>query len=124
MNNQEITDHSLHLLVDGQLDAASCKKLQQQIDASPQLQQKLKRIIETRELVSLAYLQEKAPAPTPRKPTALFATPAYAAIAASIIMAIGLMLGWAGHQFFQPDQLVVARAIPKGWRWLAIARRK
>jgi len=110
MNNQEITDHSLHLLVDGQLDAASCKKLQQQIDASPLLQQKLKSIIEIRELVSLAYLQEKAPAP--HKSGALLASPTYAAIAASIIMAIGLMLGWVGHQFFQPDPLIIARAIP------------
>ncbi len=109
MNHQEITDHSLHLLVDGQLDDATRRQLEQQIKASPELQKKLKNIVEIKELVGLAYVQ---PQPVERRSARKLFFNQYnlAALAASLIMAIGLILGWTGHELYQQKHIVVANA--------------
>ena len=58
MNNNDTHEHNLYLLVDGQLDEASKKKLMDKVNTSPQLKQKLADISKVKELVSLAYAQE------------------------------------------------------------------
>jgi len=109
MNNREITDHSLHLLVDGQLDSASKKVLKKQIQNSPELQQKLKDITEIKELVSLAYVQEK-PKPLNSFGFSLLKPASMVGIAASLIMTIGLALGWMAHQQYENPVYVVAKS--------------
>ncbi len=109
MNNSEITDHSLHLLVDGQLDSATKKKLKIQIQKSPELQQKLKNITEIKELIGLAYVQEK-PEPMSRNGSSFFTQNSMMGIAASLIMTIGLALGWIAHQQYDNTLYVVAKS--------------
>ena len=109
MNNREITDHSLHLLVDGQLDSASKKILKKQIQNSPELQQKLKNITEIKELISLAYVQEK-PKPLNSVNLSMLKPASMMGIAASMIMTIGLMIGWLAHQQYENPVYVVAKS--------------
>lgn len=103
MNHREITDHSLHLLVDDQLDPLSRKKLLDQVAESPELQQKLKNIHEVRELLALAYIQEKPrgeqSTPENVKPYSWF----MGSLAASFVLVVGLTLGWFGHDLLITD---------------------
>ena len=108
MNNKEITDHSLHLLVDGQLDQASAKRLKKEIETSPELQKKLKKITEIKELISLAYVQEK-PEPVTNRKFLMFNPAPVVALAASLIMVVGLTLGWFAHSQYEGPQYVVAQ---------------
>lgn len=109
MNNKQITDHSLQLLVDNQLDEISRVKLIKQIDKSPDLQQKLKQLTELKELIGLAYIQElPRRSVTDRKSS--FDPSFFVALAASLIMALGLTLGWFAHQQYGPQQIDVAKA--------------
>ena len=109
MNNKEITDHSLHLLVDNQLDPASKKSLKKVIAESPELQQKLKHITEVKELVALAYIQENPRVAWTIAKTAESKSSFFAALAASVIMTIGLALGWFAHQQYESEVYVVAK---------------
>lgn len=112
MNVENINEHNLHLLVDGQLDAVTLQALQEKIDTSPELQQKLRNIIELKELTSLAYLQEQpALVKTVARP-ATINRPSFAAIAAILILMIGLTFGWMGHQYLQGDKIQVASVTP------------
>jgi intracellular sulfur oxidation DsrE/DsrF family protein len=101
MNNNENNQHNLYLLIDGQLDAASSKKLMEKVNASPELKQKLADISKVKELISLAYTHE-VPRPAPLNARS---TPSYSsffvALAASLIMGLGGMMGWMTHQHYQ-----------------------
>lgn len=108
MNHKEITDHSLQLLVDNQFDIASRDKLLNQIEASPELQQKLKQLTELKELVGSAYIQEK-PKRSATVNKTILGPKLFVAIAASLIMTFGITLGWFSHQQYESDRIVVAK---------------
>ena len=108
MNNKEITDHSLHLLVDNQLDPASKKRLKKEVEACSELQQKLRNINEVKELVALAYIQESPRTSWTESNAAMTNTSFFVAVAASVMMVIGLTLGWFAHQQYQAEVYVVA----------------
>lgn len=102
MNNKEITDHSLYLLVDGQLDQVSELKLKKEISDSPELQKKLKRIYELKELVGLAYVQELPKHTENNKRITILNPSFYITLAASLFLALGVTLGWIAHQQYAP----------------------
>lgn len=112
MNFDEYFYHNLHLLVDGQLDATTTRALQKKIDSSPELQQELKRIIEIKELLALAYLQEKPAVSDHASPYGSIGVNSFMAIAASLILTVGLLIGWMGHQFYSHDEIMVASNAP------------
>jgi intracellular sulfur oxidation DsrE/DsrF family protein len=117
MNNNENNEHNLYLLIDGQLDAASKKKLMDKINASPQLKQKLADISKVKELVSLAYAQETSrPVSSHSKPSHSRSSPPYSsllvAVAASLIMGLGVMMGWMTHQHYSVAIPLLANADP------------
>ena len=98
MKDSDISDHNLYLLVDGQLDAISKKRLMKKIHASADLEERLAGISKVKELISLAYVQEiHRPAPV-RAKTANFSSSLLVAMAASLIIGFGLTLGWITHQ--------------------------
>lgn len=100
MNDKEIDHHSLYLLIDGQLDTTSKKKLMEKINASPELKQKLADVSKVKELISLAYTQELSrPAPVKDKSSNIFPN-LFVALAASLIMGLGVTLGWISHQHY------------------------
>jgi intracellular sulfur oxidation DsrE/DsrF family protein len=112
MNNNDTHEHNLYLLVDGQLDAASKKKLMDKVNTSPQLKQKLADISKVKELVSLAYAQE-----TPRPVSSHSKSPSpnsslLVALAASLIMGLGVMMGWMTHQHYSVAVPLLANADP------------
>jgi len=101
MKDNNISDHSLYLLVDGQLDTVSERKLMAKINASPELKQKLAEVSKVKELVSLAYMQEESrPTPVRRRSSKSFPS-LLVSLAASLIMALGVTLGWITHQHYE-----------------------
>jgi len=110
MNNDEITDHSLHLLVDNQLDSASKKKIKKEIELSPELQGRLKGITEVKELVALAYIQERPRTALAESKSSIAKGSFYAAFAASVMLVVGLTVGWFAHQQYDSEVYVVANS--------------
>lgn len=104
MNHRDITDHSLHLLVDNQLDPLSRKKLLEQVAESPELQKKLKNIHKVRELMALAYIQEKPRRGVNMPENGQSYSWLPAALATSFVLVVGLTLGWYGHDFLIEEQ--------------------
>jgi len=113
MNDKEIDHHSLYLLIDGQLDTTSKKKLMEKINASPELKQKLADVSKVKELISLAYMQELSrPAPVKDKSSNIFPN-LFVALAASLIMGLGVTLGWISHQHYDSlDPVLVTTKNP------------
>lgn len=110
MNDNDISDHNLYLLVDGQLDRASKKKLMDKIDASPELKQKLAGISKVKELIGLAYMQELPRPSAARGKPATASSSVFVALAACLIMGLGLTLGWISHHYYDSSEHVVAAA--------------
>ena len=108
MNDNEINDHSLYLLVDGQLDKTSKKKLMEKINASPELKQRLARISKVKELISLAYIQELPKSSSVKGKSSISISSLIVALAASLIMGLGLTLGWIAHHYYDTSDYVVA----------------
>jgi intracellular sulfur oxidation DsrE/DsrF family protein len=112
MNNNDTHEHNLYLLVDGQLDEASKKKLMDKVNTSPQLKQKLADISKVKELVSLAYAQETSrPVSSHGKSPSPYSS-LFVAVAASLIMGLGVMMGWMTHQHSDAAVPVLVNASP------------
>ena len=110
MNNNDTHEHNLYLLVDGQLDEASKKKLMDKVNTSPQLKQKLADISKVKELVSLAYAQETSrPVSSHGKSPSPYSS-LFVAVAASLIMGLGVMMGWMTHQHYSVAVPLLANA--------------
>jgi intracellular sulfur oxidation DsrE/DsrF family protein len=111
MNDYGIDDHSLYLLVDGQLDTTSQRRLMEKINASPELKRKLADVSKVKELISLAYTQETSrPAPVKDRSSNIFPS-LFVAMAASLIMGFGVTLGWITHQHYDSLDPVIVTTI-------------
>jgi len=108
MSDNEINDHTLYLLVDGQLDGPSKKKLMKKINASPELKQKLAGISKVKELIGLAYIQELPRSSPAKGKSSISIHSLFVALAASLIMGLGLTLGWISHHYYDSTDHVVA----------------
>jgi intracellular sulfur oxidation DsrE/DsrF family protein len=109
MTKREMAEHSLHLLVDDQLDPGAKAKLIAEIKESPELQQKLAQISKTKELLKLAYIQELIRPATTQSKSPIINSSILVAVAASLIMTVGLTLGWISHQYSNPVGIAVAK---------------
>ena len=117
MRDLQLTEQSLHLLLDGELDSMSSKLLLQKMESDPELSAQYKRLQEIKEMMTFAYCQEKLPDQTttvksiaPRKKK-IWQNQWVSGLAASLFLSIGLSTGWIAHEMYQQNNPVVVNTV-------------
>lgn len=109
--NQDYSDEMLNAYLDGELAGAEKKHLLNQLRTDKELRQRVCQLEQVRNMVTIAYhdvTDEKYV--TDKRPHRINK---YAAIAASLFVAIGAALGWYAHQQMQmePSLLELAKQV-------------
>ena len=90
---RDFSDERLNAFVDNQLGAEECEEILAAIATDVELGQRVCALRSTRELVRHAYGRLPAARRTPRRHLPLWG----GALAAGVVLAIGVLIGWQGH---------------------------
>lgn len=99
MNTKELTEDKLNLFIDEQLDTDEMNEIHQALLDDKELRERVCQLKAVRELVGYAYSEVPASRHGNhflKKRSASFAS---RAIAASVILAVGVVLGWTTYQY-------------------------
>lgn len=108
MSNEEFTDETLNLFIDGQLDSDDLDAIRKAMLEDKALRERVCQLKAVRELVCYAYSDVPAAATDAgrEKPMSGLLS---RAVAASVTLIIGFVLGWTSYEY-GPDQMRSASA--------------
>jgi intracellular sulfur oxidation DsrE/DsrF family protein len=108
MNKDEhLSEEQLNAFVDGELDPEEKSRLYNEAARSPELDQRLCRQRNVKELIKHAY--ENVPAPMHSTRARLGRSRFFGrALAAGVLLAVGLTAGLLGHSYFDQSRIVAA----------------
>lgn len=93
------TDDTLNLFIDEQLDRDEMDRLHQHLLSDQKLRERVCQLKAVRNLVGYAYENVPVPDHFDQMPSSGFNKTSFRAIAASLIMGLGLMIGWGVHEY-------------------------
>lgn len=93
MSMPPVNEEELHAFVDGQLSAADQARVLDAIDRDPALQRRVAEFQQTKALLRHAY--ERPPQPLENRTTQ--PSPVWQALAATLLLSLGLGAGWFTH---------------------------
>jgi len=97
MNDMNFTDEKLNLYIDEQLDTDEMHQIHDAMLKDSSLRERICQLKTVRELVGIAYQSPPAPE-RPRQQRLHRATLAWRGIAASLVLGLGVMLGWGTYE--------------------------
>ncbi len=95
-NNDHYSDEYLNAYIDGELDKKETGRLLDELRYNPELDSRITDLQKIREMVRYAY-HEKLPPEGSQLGRSVFAKKSRMAFAASIILSLGVALGWSLH---------------------------
>ena len=109
MTIKEMTDDVLNMFVDEQLDGSEMDEIRKALLDDKELRERVCQLKAVRELVGYAYSDVPA-SPSELKGKKQRRTPVWAkAIAASVLLAVGVVLGWGTYQY-SPNSIAAISA--------------
>lgn len=110
----------LNAFVDGELAAGEREEAMARLESDPAFKNAVCELRVMKELVRGAY----AEVPAGRKPMAFRCPPAWRqAVAAGLLMGLGLGGGWLAHDWSAPDRLERLAGLPEGYAPISLANR-
>jgi uncharacterized protein len=98
MNDQHFTDEQLNLYIDEQLDTEEMHQIHDAMSKDSSLRERICQLKAVRELVGIAYQSPPVP-DNPRQPRVKSSALAWRGLAASLVLGIGILLGWGTYEF-------------------------
>jgi intracellular sulfur oxidation DsrE/DsrF family protein len=96
MNDQRFTEEQLNLYIDEQLDTEEMHQIHDAMSKDSSLRERICQLKAVRELVGIAYQSPPEPE-NPRQPRAKNSTLAWRSLAASLVLGLGILLGWGTY---------------------------
>jgi intracellular sulfur oxidation DsrE/DsrF family protein len=95
--NQPFSDEYLNAYLDNELDAEDKRRLLSALREDESLRARLCQLEQVRKMVSLAYSDVNLTNDGTQKGRRVFGGPMRAAIAASVLLVMGILIGWVAH---------------------------
>jgi uncharacterized protein len=97
MNDIDFTDEQLNLYIDEQLDTDEMHQIHDAMSKNSSLRERICQLKAVRELVGIAYQSPPVPE-NPHLPGTKSSSLAWRSLAASLVLGLGVMLGWGTYE--------------------------
>ena len=108
-NTNSYSDEMLNAYLDNELASDERKRIMLELRSDKELQERVCRLEQVRNMVSIAYHDIADPRQPERRQSAMRLS-RRTAIAASLFIAIGALAGWSGHNLFQREDSLISLA--------------
>ncbi len=106
MNTMQLSDGDLNMFVDGQQADQEAQQIREAMLSDPQLRERVCQLKAVRELISYAY-SDAPRSDLERRVHRNYRHNIYTTIAASILLVLGTLIGWYGHNFSAQSSAMV-----------------
>jgi uncharacterized protein len=95
--DEQLTDEQLNLFIDEQLDTDEMHQIHNVLSKNSALRDRICQLRAVREFISIAYQNPPVPE-NPHQPRDDRSTRIWRSLAASLVLALGVLLGWGTHE--------------------------